>query len=176
MTVVTVRPTSDITTGFDDVQPAGPHWIAVSDQSDASWVDNSIPFSTETDIYGKAAATIPPLSTINSLTLYIRGTGQGGVLFQHLILKIGVVLYLSPPVTLPTNIKTNKSYTWAANPSNGHPWLIGDIVGVNIGMDGGANLTHGTLITEVWLDIDFTPPAAALDKAFIGSGFYFIIP
>jgi hypothetical protein len=124
MSILTLRPTSDVTAGMAPT-PGGTHYTCVDEviADDADYVSTDWVSSPDTDLYGIGDTAISDPAIV-SVTIYARCTSTGGTLHFHVVTEGGThdddpsaghdltaswALY---HVTYTTNPETGLAWTW----------------------------------------------------------------
>ena len=117
----------------------------------------------QTEQYSLAAPTIPPGSTINSVTVHSRCRRSGAI---NCTWKNG--LYLAGNITESAGQSTTiawKNHNSALARPGGGAWSTADLANLEAYVK--ATNNAGIHCTSVWVIVDYTPPAAAAGNMFL---------
>lgn len=140
----------------------GEHWDKVDEETpdeDDTYVQGSFK-SAQRDLYNLPAHT--GSGTINSITVYARVRYYLDVSGGQISIKSDSTV-TDVSVTMSSEYAT-RSNQWSTNPADSQPWEWDDIDALQIGFRGSPSGAGNPRCTQVYVEIDYTPPPAAEEE------------
>lgn len=155
------RPTADSTPLQCTTSSGSDHFALVNEEvaADGGYVENLANGTQATDIFTLASSGLAEGTTINAVTVFIRGARPGAAAI-YAELKIGATTYQSvDPVDIAAGgAFALASYTWNTNPATSGAWTLSAYqalkAGSTLGM--GEEPPYSAKVSQVYLSGDYT--------------------
>lgn len=172
-----IRPDGDQFVQWENVFPAAPptHYDKIDEAAkddDVTFVSTTVSWKEENFTLGNTV-TLGAGDTINSIKVvsYAKTNVGSENIRQHIV--TGGTHYYGAQVAVGTTY-TKVEDTWVDNPNTTNPWTKAEIDALNAGFFSRGVSTE-LFVTQLYIEIDYTPAVAPPSGAGVGSGGSFML-